>query len=431
MFRFDPFRLSKCVTGDASPYAFDWPQEERREILRPIYFRPDAHLPFYCHPVKLFVLVWVVMLASLAFRISYSSYPHMELPVLLFGASVLSLLCGYVLRPDDAELRQSAADSAQRGNPLLNVSRLRRLNWLFVAMTLAIMLVNLKLDGLPPLLGLFSFDTKIYLDYGRMKQVLFPLLIIILVNGSLDPSRLRKMFFFIFALGAMLLYITRGEILAALLQTLFVFSMTTRLPRRKLIIAAAVTVVGLALLANVIGNNRTAQEGFLRVLDIRGEFWDWPMIALWVISYFSIPLSNLCWIVRDFHFHKVTFSFLYQVLPAFWFPNDPHESIQSNSHIVDGVHTYLGNYFMDFSFAGIVLANVALGAACAYVVRRGISRNFLTSAVFFACVANIFFNDNFTPLSTLIQLAIQAFVQRYVIKFAAFEPMGGPAPLAV
>ncbi|MGB9198605.1 MAG: hypothetical protein WCB53_16910, partial [Terriglobales bacterium] len=78
-------------------------------------------------------------------------------------------------------------------------------------------------------------------------------------------------------------------------------------------------------------------------------------------------------------------------------------------------HTYLASYYMDLSCPGIVLINIVLGIACAYIMRRGMSRRFLTSSIFLGCMAYIFFVDNFVPLSTALQFAIQAFAQRYVL----------------
>ena len=179
--------------------------------------------------------------------------------------------------------------------------------------------------------------------------------------------------------------------------------------------SGALLTVGLAALASLVGNNRTAQSSFFQVLQIRREFWDWPMISLWAISYFSIPISNFCWIVHNFQFHTATLSFLYPALPAFWTPTDPHESITGYAHIIDGVHTYLSAYYLDLSYLGIVLINFVLGFGCALVMRKRVSRHFLTSAVFLACLAYIFFVDNFMPLSTLLQFVIQAFVQRYIL----------------
>jgi oligosaccharide repeat unit polymerase len=276
------------------------------------------------------------------------------------------------------------------------------------------MIVNLKLDGLPPAFSFLSFDTKNYLEYGRLKQLLFPSLICIVVNSSLDPSRFRKIALMALGLLSLLFYVTRGEILATLLQVFFVFSLTSRINKKKLVLSAGFMLLALAFLASVVGNNRTTQSSFFAVLQIRREFWDWPMMALWVISYFSIPVSNFCWIVHNFHFETATWSFLYPVLPAFWAPTDPHDSVTGYSHVVDGVHTYLASYYMDLSYPGILLVNLVLGIACAYLMRRGMSRNCLTSSIFLGCMAYIFFVDNFMPLSTVLQFAIQAFVQRYV-----------------
>ncbi len=416
------FRFGQFFSAPPAAFASGWPSDDDRPLAlrRHLWLRPDWSLPFYCKPVNLFVISWLLMLGTLVFRVSYDSYPEIGLPILLFVGSMLSLWAGYAWIHSGSETDASASRGVDY---VMNVTRLRRLNNILAFIALAIMLVNLKLEGLPPIFGLLSFDTKVYLEYGRLKQLLFPVLITLTVNSFLEPSRGRKVLFCTFGLLAQLFYITRGGILGTLLQIFFVFSMTTRLNRRKLMMAATCVIIGLTIVADVIGNNRTTQECFYAVLQIRQEYRDWPMIFLWVISYFSIPLSNLCWIVHTFHFRSPTIGFIYPALPSFWIPADPHEAfINGNSHIIDNVHTYLAPYFLDFSFAGVLMANFALGAVCAYVMRRGLSRNFLTSAVFLSCVAEIFFNDNFMPLSTLLLLAIQAGVQRYILSLPQERP---------
>jgi oligosaccharide repeat unit polymerase len=408
------FRGFNCLAEFTGTYPSSWgAAPTSQQPVRIIALRSNEDLPFYCRPVSLFVLVWFLMICAVSVRISYDSYPDMGLPLFLFALSFVALLAGYggvgVLSAPLPEVDD------RPDQYVLNVQRLRRLNWLFVLVATGIMVLNLKLDGLPPAFGFLSFDTVSYLEYGRLKQLLFPLLISIVVNSSLDPSRFRKVAFASFGLLALLLYVTRGEILAALLQVFFVFSLTSRINKRKLLVSGAVVVLGLAFIASMVGNNRTTQSSFFQVLQIRREFWEWPMILLWAISYFSIPISNFCWIVHNFQFHAATLSFLYPALPAFWAPADPHESITGYTHVIDGVHTYLATYFLDLSYVGIVLINLALGIACAFVMRRGLSRQFLTSAVFLACLSYIFFVDNFMPLSTLLQFIIQAFAQRYIL----------------
>lgn len=413
LFSFPILRWANCFVDSDAPYPSDWSEASRvREMTRRISLRPNRELPFYCHPISLFVIVWLMMLLALACRISYDSYPEMGLPIFIFVLSFGALLAGYgiirFLFPAETE-HDDVAEYA------LNVPRLRKLNMLFLFVAIAIMALNLKLDGLPPAFGFFSFDTVNYLEYGRLKQLLFPLLISIAVNSSLDPSKLWKIAFSAAAFLSLVLYVTRGEILAALLQVFFVYSLTSRVNKRRLVISALFVVAGLAIVATLVGNNRTTQSSFFAVLQIRREFWDWPMIFLWVISYFSIPISNLCWIVHNFHFQSATLSFLYPALPAFWTPTDPHENVMGYSHVVDGVHTYLASYYLDLSYVGIVLINLVLGIGAACVMRRGLSRNFLTAAVFLGCLAYIFFVDNFIPLSTILQFLIQGFAQRYIL----------------
>jgi oligosaccharide repeat unit polymerase len=414
IFDLNLFRCAHCFVESTGTYPSNWPTASvAANNVRYIALRPNRELPFYCRPVRLFVLVWLMMLCALSLRISYDSYPEMGRPVFLFALSLTALLIGHGCA--GLVFPSSPAEDENLNWYALNVKRLRMLNWLFVFAAIAIMILNLRLDGLPPAFGFLSFDTVTYLEYGRLKQLLFPLLISIVVNSSLDPSRVRKIAFTSFGLLCLLLYVTRGEILAALLQVFFVYSLTSRVNRKKLLVGAGVFVLGMAFIASLVGNNRTTQSSFFAVLQIRREFWEWPMILLWAVSYFSIPLSNLCWIVHNFHFHNATLSFFYPALPAFWTPADPHESITGYSHVIDGVHTYLATYYMDLSYAGIVLINLVIGIAAAYIMRRGLSRSFLTSAIFLACLSYIFFVDNFMPLSTLLQFVIQGLAQRYII----------------
>ena len=191
MFEINPFRWSNCLAEFTDAYAPSWPSAPTRtERTRSVWLRRNEDLPFYCRPVSLFVLVWLMMLCALSVRISYDSYPEMGLPIFLFVLSFLALLAGSGMT---SVLLPSRIDQEVHPDEyVLDVRRLRRLNWLFALVAIGIMVLNLKLDGLPPAFGFFSFDTSNYLEYGRLKQLLFPLLISIVVNSSLDPSRFWK-----------------------------------------------------------------------------------------------------------------------------------------------------------------------------------------------------------------------------------------------
>jgi oligosaccharide repeat unit polymerase len=250
------------------------------------------------------------------------------------------------------------------------------------------------------------------LTYGRFKQVLFPLLVTVTVNATLDSSRWRKLLFVAFGIVGMSLYITRGLIMVALLQMFFVFALKTRMSKRKLYSIAFGFLAFTILAITLIGNARTAQGVFLEYLQIRHKFFGWPMAYLWLTSYISIPFSNLCWLFAKGNFHGPTLSFLYPLLPSFLTPADPHAAIHNDLSIIDGASTYLAAYALDFSFLGIYLANLALGLGCGWLVERALPRQILVSGIFLTCLTFIFFSDMFTPLSTIIQLAIQISVQK-------------------
>jgi hypothetical protein len=347
----------------------------------------------------------VLMLVALSFQITYVTYPRMGVPILLFVLSLGSFLFGYLVA------RMLLHRWPTRWEPVpytLDVTRLWQANLLFCGAAILIMVFNWALAGLPPALG----DPASYLTYGRFKQVLFPLLVIVTVNSILDTSRWRKALFCMFGIAGMTLYITRGLLMVALLQMLFVFALKTRMSKKKLY-GIAVGCLALAVVAiTLIGNARTAQGVFLEYLQIRRKYFDWPMAYLWLTSYISIPLSNLCWLFAKGSFHGPTLSFLYPLLPSFLTPPDPHASIHDDLSIIDGASTYLAAYALDFSYLGVYLANLALGLGCGWLMERALPRNILVAGLFLTCLTFIFFSDMFTPLSTILQFAIQTAVQR-------------------
>jgi oligosaccharide repeat unit polymerase len=374
------------------------------------------HLPLFCSPVALFIANWTVMVVSLTAQVTYVTYPFMGIPFLLCALSIGSFFFGYLVARTTL---QRWPHSDKFLSYTLNVTDLWRLNLIFCGASLLIILFNWISIGPPPALG----DPASYLTYGRFKQVLFPLLVTVTVNATLDSSRWRKGFFATFGIVGMALYITRGLLMVALLQMFFVFALKTQMSKRKLYSIAfgflAFTVIAITL----IGNARTAQGVFLEYLQIRHKFFGWPMAYLWLTSYISIPFSNLCWLFAKGNFHGPTLSFLYPLLPSFLTPADPHAAIHDDLSIIDGASTYLAAYALDFSYLGIYLANLALGLGCGWLVERSLPRQILVSSIFLTCLSFIFFSDMFTPLSTIIQLIIQVSVQKRCFHW-------GPSPNA-
>jgi oligosaccharide repeat unit polymerase len=209
--------------------------------------------------------------------------------------------------------------------------------------------------------------------------------------------------------------------MVTLLQMLFVFAIKTRMSRRKLYSVALACLAFAVVAVTLIGNARTSQGVFLEYLQIRHKYSGWPMAYLWLTSYISIPFSNLCWLFAKGDFHGPTLSFLYPLLPSFLMPADPHAFIHDDLSIIDGASTYLAAYSLDFSYLGVYLANLALGLGCGWLVERALPKQILVSAIFLTCLSFIFFSDMFTPLSTIIQVAVQVAVQMRCFQWGTSE----------
>jgi len=367
--------------------------------------RPLRDIPAFCNPLVIFVANWMLMLLSLSFQITYVTYPSAGLPFILFTISLGSFLLGYLVSRMLLHRWPTSSDSPAF---TLDVTQLWQLNLLFCVASAIIIAFNWLLSGPPPALG----DPTSYLIYGRFKQVLFPLMVTVTVNAMLDPVRWRKALFMMFGLAGMTLYITRGLIMVAFVQMFFLFVLKTQMSRKRLY-TILICFLAFAIVAiTVIGNIRTAQGVFLEYLQIRRKYFDWPMAYLWLTSYVSIPFSNLCWLFAKGSFHGPTLSFLYPLLPSFLTPPDPHAAIHNDLSIIDGASTYLAAYALDFSYLGIYLGNLVLGISCGWLRERAIPKSILVSSILLTCLSFIFFSDMFTPLSTILQLAIQSMVQR-------------------
>jgi len=386
-----------------------------------IRIRPLSQLPFFCHPVYLFVAIWIIMLGTLELQVSWSTFPDRMLGLSVFLASVISMLIGYAcVRRSDGNVDTRPAPSGY----VIRTELLRKSIWMLGVGSLVLVIYNYFAFGLPPVAGFFGFSTYDYQEYGRFKQALQPMLGALFLNSLLDSSRLRRWLGSSFALGIMIVYVLRGPLLMAIVQAVILAAIRSSVSSRKIYIRALVILLIALALLNIIGNYRTPQEIFLSYMEIKPEFRSWPMALLWPITYVSVPISNLCWIIHGSHFTEPTLSFLYPVLPAFWAPLNPHDAATSDSHIIDGVHTYLATYFLDFSWFGIVAANFGLGLLSGFLTNRErISRYVLLSPIVLSAMSLMFFWDFFVYLPTLGLLGIQAFVQkRCIVPARVTEP---------
>jgi hypothetical protein len=383
-------------------------------VSRVFQVRDQSQLPFYCRPLSLFVSAWLLMLVALQLHISYTTYPDLSIAVILFGASLLSFLAGYCT----IRVAYHSIGPVPRGpsHYQIDLTKLRRLHLLAIGIVVAITLMNLKLYGLPPIFGFFGADTLEYFEYGSLRQFQFPLILLIFVSAPLETSLLRRGFLFLFSPVCLLIYVSRGLMLIMLFQALVVFSLRTSLSRKKIYLVALSTLICAMFLSDFIGNGRSSygSAALLGYMQIKREYYSWPTAYLWMASYISQPISNMCWIVRVYPYEHPSFSFLYSALPGFWTSKPLEVTDLGSDMIIDGVHTYIAKYFLDFWFFGIFGINYLWGLIAAYISEGDrLTRRYLPSAVLLGCLGFIFFSDFLSILYILVELFVASIAQQY------------------
>jgi len=379
--------------------------------------RNAKQLPFYCSPLRLFLAIWLFMLIAFEFHISYTSYPDISLALILFACSVAAFLGGYAT----LTAAYRAVDYVPTGSEYyrIDVKRLRRFHLVTLLLALSLIVLNLKLYGLPPVFAFLGADTLDYQEYGSLRQLLFPATLVLFVSAPLEPSTFRRWMLYAFGPLFFIAYASRGFLLIMLFQTLVVFSFRTTLSKRQIYLVALVTLCSAVLLSNFLGNSRNSlgSAALLGYMQIKRQYYTWPAAYLWVIAYVSTPFSNLCWIVHVYHYNHPTTSFLNSLLPGF-LGGDVTKTLEAkdlgSENIVDGVHTYIAKYYLDFWWLGLLGINYLWGLISGYIsAGNRLTRNYLTSAVLLGCIGFMFFSDFLTILIVVMELFTLALVQRY------------------
>lgn len=396
-----------------------------KEILsEAMLYRGKSDLPIFCRPIPLFIAMWIIMLGSLQMHVTDFAYPDISLAVGLFALSLASLLVGCLVTRLvlSYDTRPFHWNEAYR----IDLKLLRRAEWCLTAIIMIIVLANFAAYGLPPLFSLLGATTLSYVEYGKLKQVLNAATMALTVAASLETSRFRKTALYAFTFLSMAAYATRGFTLVMLAQAFFVFCLRTRTSKKKLYIVAVSTVFAAVLISNLIGNGRaeSTTEAFVAFFGISDTYAKWPMATLWMLSYISTPVSNLCWIVHSYHYTHPTATFLTTLVPAFWAPPALENNYLGSPFIIDGVHTYLAKYYLDLWYFGIILINLVWGIIATILTRRGrLVKCSLTSSVLLAAIVFIFYADFLTFLSIAMELIALAVIEQF-----ALLPQSNPAP---
>jgi oligosaccharide repeat unit polymerase len=394
--------------------------------MRSVFYRYKSgkDLPILASPLVLFLVVWALMLGSLRIQIAQISYPGLFIPFLLFGLSLAGFLCGQAIYM--VVSRRAERKPVPIGYEV-NVPRLRLITWFMVAVAVGIILMNLALDGLPPIVGLLGVaDTADFHHYGRLLQIMGPLLYCLSINSLLDPSKLRRVLYIGGGVVVLLLYQTRGGLLVLIVQLLFAFMLMTRWSKTRLVVLALGIIVVGGIGFSSLGDLREA--GYQTrddYLEIRPEYREYPSAFVWVVSYLSTSFSNMCWVVEQRPPTLPSMHFLQQLLPVFARDDGPQDSSGFVSvYMVNYVHTYLYDVYCNFWYFGVVGINLALGAASAFFVDRRRSKHLLTFSVFMSYLALIFFFNYFIEPAAVLQFLVESYVQRKTL--IAVPPAGHP-----
>ena len=380
--------------------------------------RDSAVVPFYCNPLHLFFAEWVLMLVTFSLRISFASFPDGSVALGLCLIASLSFLAGYMT------LRLSYV--ARNYYPVgvseyyeIRLNRLRMSQLCGVLLVVGIIMMNWVRFGLPPLFGALGANTLSYQEYGSLRQPMFAAILIIFITAPMETSSWRRWALYLFSPGCFLLYGSRGYLLIMLFQALAVFSLRTSQSRLRIYGIALATLTIAVFASNLIGNSRNSLgvDALLGFLQIKQKYHTWPPAYLWVISYVATPFSNMCWIVHaPYHQHAITF--FYSLFPGELAVKSTEMTADLGSEkILDGVHTYMAKYFLDFWYFGIVGINYVWGLI-AGALRAGnrLTRNFLLSGVLLACMGFMFFTDFLTILIIVLEMSAAVLIQRVVTR---------------
>lgn len=380
--------------------------------------RDPAVVPFYCNPLHLFFVEWVLMLVTFSLRISFASFPDFSVALRLCLIAILSFLVGHTtLRWSYVARNYHPAGVSEYYEIRLN--RLRTFHLFGIFLILGIIVLNWQRSGLPPLFGALGADTLSYQEYGSLRQPMFAAILIIFITAPMETSSWRRWALYLFSPSCFLLYGSRGYLLIMLFQALAVFSLRTSQSRLRIYGIALATLTIAVFASNLIGNSRNSLgvDALLGFLQIKQKYYNWPPAYLWVISYVATPFSNMCWIVHvPYHQHPITF--FYSLIPGELAVKSTEMTADLGSEkILDGVHTYMAKYFLDFWYFGIIGINYVWGLiAGAMCVGNRLTRNFLLSSVLLACMGFMFFSDFLTILIIVMEMIAAVFIQRLVTR---------------
>jgi oligosaccharide repeat unit polymerase len=369
------------------------------------------------HPLFIFVAIWLIIAVSVSLRVSYSFQNDLSPLYQLMGVSIAMFVVGFGL----VALLGNTSRTQHRLT-LYHVATVSRQTQRFmigtVSLAVAIMALNILVDGLPPFFGFLGVETYNYLEYGRLKGVLFGLAaFIVLLSAYARPA--MGLLMKAVGIGIFILYVSRGYIIFSLVGYFFLVLHLRNIRIGRMLLYGLLLLGLMIFIMEVVGQYRTGTANFYAALNIKREFQQMNAGIVWLLAYISMPSINL--IELSQHNTFFTGKALYSAgMPAFM-AIDADVSRYFFTTIPNRYNTasgYLANVYLDFGWYGIVLYNLVLGMVASAIHR--FSANYLLKSIFLAATALMFFNDYFVYFTTLTMFALAVIAQRTLYRPARY-----------
>lgn len=377
------------------------------------------------HPLFVFAAVWSVIAASASLRVSASFQRDLSPLYHLLTVSLVCFGAGYVAVAMLGASREARWITEFHSAPVV-ARQTRRVMFASTLAIIAIMALNVRLDGLPPFFAFLGADTLGYLEYGRLKGALFALAPFTFLLSAYAGRRLGLLMKAI-SLGVLVLYVSRGYVIFSLLAYFFLILQLRNVRFWRLVLYLCLLLATVLALMEIVGHYRTGTASFFQALDIRAQYRDLNAGLVWLLAYVSMPAINIIELTQ----HEVFFhgKALYSAsMPAFLAIDEAARShfvavIPNRYNTASG---YLTNAYLDFGWYGVALYNLLLGMVASAVHR--FSPNLLIKSILLACLALMFFNDYFLYFTTLFMIALSVPAYRHLHRPACLKRIIAGSP---
>jgi hypothetical protein len=362
---------------------------------------PNLRVIILNPPFALFVS-WFVSIFFLGFGVSDFTYPHLDNAIQVAFWAILSFSIPYYL----------ITSLGPRGNhsparPInLSAKKVSQFNSTLSVLLLALLIVNIHLDGAPPLLGLMGIEALGYKEWGRGKSFAMALATTLFLTSTFESKKRVSIVLKIFAVSIILMYLARGTVMRVFVQYVLLIMLLHGFRVKHVILIFAV-IVGGSFFMEFIGSLRSGNNLLKWYFSVSREYYQSNPVFLWMSLYFSQPLSNLMWMIETEVRLDIGFSFLYRALPPIISLNLVEYKVSDLSHLViDNASTYLSSAVISMGYYGVIVYNCIWGLVFGSYRLFLKESNIVLDAIMISVLYFAFFADFLFFFATVGQLLL-------------------------